>query len=87
MFLQFIDKGKDENFLNGIAYYACGIIMEDHMENGQPNVSGKDYAVKYIDPWGRVNYVWRASGDVEVSPIDEGDYQLLLMAIERLEET
>jgi hypothetical protein len=54
--LQFIDKSKAENYNNGIEYFAVGLIVSCHMENGVSNPSGKDYAVEYIDPSSGAGY-------------------------------
>lgn len=76
--LKFIDKDKGSNLNQGIEYFAVGLVVECHMENGVPNRSGKDYAVEYIDPFGMHQYCWRASEDIEVSPISDDDYDYLM---------
>jgi hypothetical protein len=75
--LQFIDKDKAANFNNGIEYFAVGLIVSCHMENGVPNPSGKDYAVEYIDPFGDYQYCWRGSDDIVISPISDKDFDYL----------
>lgn len=85
--LQFIDKTKAENLKRGIEYFAVGLVVSCHMEDGVPNPSGKDYAVEYIDPFGSYQYCWRSSAEIEVSPISDEGYLHLKMAYESATDT
>ena len=78
MRLKFIDKEKAGNLHSGLEYYACGLVISDHTkEGGLGNLSGKDYSVGYIDPWGQYQSEWRCVEEVEVSPIDDDDAEWL----------
>jgi hypothetical protein len=74
---KFIDKCKEASLDHGIEYFAVGLIVSCNMENGVPNRSGKDYCVEYIDPFGHHQMAWRASDEIEISPIDEDDHMFL----------
>lgn len=75
--LKFIDKSKEASLDRGIEYFAVGLIDSCNMENGVPNRSGKDYVVEYIDPFGHHQKAWRASDEIEVTPIDDDDYAFM----------
>jgi hypothetical protein len=84
--LKFIDRDRSANLNDGIEYYAAGLIVENHMEDGTtPLGNGKDYAVEHIDPFGNYRFEWRAQEDIEVSEISEGDYDNLKACYDRLQ--
>lgn len=71
--MRFIDLAKEPNLVDGVEYFAAGLVVKCHMQCGMPNQSGKDYEVEYIDPFGRYRCEWRASDEVEISPISHAD--------------
>jgi len=75
--LKFIDKSSAGNLDGGLEYFAVGLIVSCHMENGVSSKSGKDYSVEYIDPFGMYQHEWRASDEIVISPISDGDFENL----------
>lgn len=69
---------------NGLQYRATGIVESKHFEK-VPSVSGKDYAVVYISPWGEAVREWRSASEITVYEVDEQDFDRLVNAFEDLE--
>ena len=78
----FIDKSCEENLMHGLPYFAAGIIEKDWRINEKPALSGKDFAVVFINPWGTVSRQWRAFDDIRILEVDEEDFEALEYAIE-----
>lgn len=79
---QFIDKDKRENLVDGIEYFAVGLISEEFPDS----LSGKELVVEYIDPWGRFQREWRARSEVTLYEISDEDAQTLRVAFERIQQ-
>lgn len=80
IYRKFIDKSCAANLQNGLEYYAAGLIISDHSDTS--GISGKDYAVAHIDPWGTCQYEWRAKDEIVISDIDQYDYEYLQICYE-----
>lgn len=78
----FIDRRCEDNLIDGLEYYAAGIIRSDNMTDGQPNKSGKDYLVSFIDPWGIAHDEWRSVDDIRIIESYEAYYMMLKNSIE-----
>jgi hypothetical protein len=75
--MKFIDKDKESNLVDGIEYFAVGLVTDCHMVDGEPTPNGKDYVVEYIDPFGNFQIEYRSADEIEVSPIDDADFERL----------
>ena len=64
----------------GLDYLAAGIVESKHFDK-EPNVSGKDYCVVFINPWGVVERQWRAASEIRVYAVGPEDYEQLKTAI------
>lgn len=82
----FNDLEGGSNLEFGLDYLAAGIVESKHFDK-VPNVSGKDYCVVYISPWGAVEREWRAASEIRIYTVDPDDYELLKTAITTLETT
>jgi hypothetical protein len=78
---KFIDRDKSGNLHDGVEYFAVGLVTEEYSDTP----SGKEIAVTFIDPWGKVCLEWRARSEVVLSDISDGDANILLSAFERME--
>lgn len=78
----FRDINCDENYQNGLSYFACGIVEEDIRANGLPSESGKDFVVSFIDPWGNPHLRYlRATEEIILIEASEEDYEFLRASI------
>jgi hypothetical protein len=77
MFLFFNDLKSGENFKNGLQFHAAGIIEKDYRKNGKPSLSGKDFIVSYIDPWGNNSIEWRSENEIEIFEVGREDFEYL----------
>lgn len=84
MFRFFLDKESGRNLKDGLPYFAAGIIDGDFRKDGKPSVSGKDFAVLFVDPWGGVQCEWRAEDEIQIFEVDEDDFENLKDAIKAL---
>jgi len=79
------DSEANSNFNDGLAYCAAGLVESFHCSpDGKPSPSGKDLAVKYIDPWGNPNYCWRSLDEVHLSEASASNYESLKECVESL---
>lgn len=79
---QFIDCDKSGNLQDGVEYFAVGLVEEEF-----PNApSGKELAVVFIDPWGKLQREWRSRKEVTLSDISEADAGTLRDAFVSLEK-
>lgn len=84
--LAFYDNFCEPNLQDGIRFYASGLVLENHMVDDAATPSGKDYAVAYIDPWGELQFEWRAQKDVHVYAIDSHAWETMRRAHDALEK-
>ncbi len=83
MYRKFIDKDAASNLINGLEFYAAGLVVADYLKpDGTGSQSGKDYAVEFIDPWGDYIHEWRSVDEVIVSEINEVDFEFLKICYE-----
>jgi len=81
----FFDKDPNANLENGMLYHAAGLVQSNHMINDESSVSGKDYCVTFIDPWGNLVNAWRAKSDVVTYDLCDTDAEILHLAFEAAE--
>jgi hypothetical protein len=81
----FFDKDPNANLENGVLYHAAGLVESNNMINNEPTLSGKDYMVTFIDPWGRLMHAWRAKSDVVTYELSDTDAEILQAAFEAVE--
>lgn len=81
----FFDKEPNANLENGVLYHAAGLVESNHMINDEPSLSGKDYMVTFIDPWGRLMHAWRAKDEIVTYELSEGDAEILQSAFDAVE--
>lgn len=81
----FFDKDPNANLQNGMLFHAAGLIQSNHMLDDMPTLSGKDYYVTFIDPWGQLVNAWRAKDEVVTYELCEGDAETLHLAFEAVE--
>ena len=67
---RFIDINCEENLIDGLPYYAAGLVLEDD----QCGASDKRFLVEFIDPFGRYQTEWRSSNEITVREISERDF-------------
>lgn len=68
----FIDKDQSDE--NGLEFFAAGIVESKHF-NEKPNVSGKDYCVVYICPFGFVERAWRSVNEIKMYQVDKTEFE------------
>lgn len=84
MYRFFIDTDCESNLENGLPYYAAGLIESDYTNDGKGSVSGKDFVVAFIDPWGDIQREWRAINEIRIIEASESDYDWLKFSIEHI---
>lgn len=81
----FFDKDPNANLENGVLYHAAGLVESNQMINDEPTLSGKDYSVTFIDPWGRLIHAWRAKDEIVTYELCNTDAEILQAAYDALE--
>lgn len=81
----FFDKDPNANLENGVLYHAAGLVDGNHMIKDEPSLSGKDYSVTFIDPWGRLIHAWRAKDEIVTYELCDTDAEILQAAYDALE--
>lgn len=82
--LFFNDLNCSGNLEDGLEYRGSGIVESKHFDS-VPSVSGKDYCVVYISPFGLVKREWRAASEISIYAATDDDFERLKSAIECLE--
>lgn len=78
-FYFFRDLDHEANLDDGRTYHAAGYVDKLFCELGNPNSSGKDVSVVFMDPFtGFECRQWRAINDVELFEVSKFDYQQLI---------
>lgn len=83
--LFFRDLSCDGCLEGGLEYLTSGIVESKHFDD-KPSVSGKDYSVVYISPFGIVEREWRAEAEIKIYEVDACDFENLKTAIYQLEK-
>jgi len=81
----FIDLECNCNLHDELPYFAAGIIEDDYRENKKESISGKDYCVVFIDPWGDVCREWRGIDEIKIIEVSHSAFEMLKTNINMLE--
>lgn len=75
----FRDKDNESNLLDGKTYHAAGYVEKLYCELNKPNISGKDLAVRFFEPFqGTITSAWRSVNEVDLFEVDELEYNQLV---------
>lgn len=81
----FRDTDNESNLLDGKTYHAAGYVEKLFCELDKPNRSGKDLAVRFLEPFqGTITSAWRALDEVELFEVAELEYEQLVKSYDAI---
>lgn len=69
----------------GLEFTASGLI-DSKWSKDKANVSGKDYCVSYITPFGDIYNDWRDASEIKSYTVEHSDYINLKFVISQLDK-
>jgi hypothetical protein len=82
----FRDTDNESNLLDGKTYHAAGYVDKLYCEIGEPNRSGKDLAISFLEPFeGAITHAWRALDEVELFEVAEWEYKQLVESYDAID--
>lgn len=82
----FRDTDNQSNLLDGKTYHGAGYVEKLYCEIGKPNISGKDVAVIFFEPFeATITSAWRSLDEIELFEVSEEEYLELVSQYKKLE--
>lgn len=82
----FRDIEHSDNLLNGKTFHSAGYVEKLYCEIDKPNISGKDVAVSFFEPFeGTITSAWRSLDEIELFEVLENEYLDLVSQYKKLE--
>jgi len=73
--MNYFFRDKEINLLGDISYHPAGYVEHFNYFSSEPNRSGKDMSVCFVDPFtGEVINAWRSNDEVELFEVSDGEY-------------